>query len=385
MNDSEDRAAGGSSNPPSVSVVHCAGYALEKVSAAVRRAVDLQGGISAFVQPGQKVLLKPNLLVPRASDKAVSTHPSVILATAELCQEAGARVSVGDSPALGSARGNLAKLGIADQLEARGIEIVEFFGRRQTSQPDRPFPRLTLSRTVLEADVLINLAKVKTHALMVLTLATKNLYGTLVGLDKARWHLKAARDPLHFSRLVLELARLVKPAFSIVDGVTGMEGNGPSAGTPRQFGAIFAGTDTVALDTVIADILGVDPSRFPLLMAAKEGQFGETDSNRITLLGDPPDSLRVRDWKLATRSHSLSPMGRRLSRILNNAINEKPVIDAGTCTMCETCVEHCPADAMSLGDRVEIDYGQCVRCFCCQEICPESAITTRPGWARRLW
>ncbi|MFH2007542.1 MAG: DUF362 domain-containing protein [bacterium] len=378
-----------------VSLQRCESYDKELVLEAMKRLLEPLGGMSAFVPPGASVLLKPNYLSYKAPERAVCTHPVVIWAAARLCLDAGAgRVLVGDSPAIGRSRGISKKLGLTALLEGLDVEVVDFTEPVEVKlgTPGSVFKSYQVARQIPEADVIVNLAKVKTHAQMYLTLAVKNCFGAVVGLRKSQWHLMAGKDYDYFGRMLVDLYRLVNPTLNIIDGVVGMEGNGPSAGDPRALGFLGASADGIALDRVVTEIVGADPTAVPTLRVV--GAI--VPLTAIELHGPGPDSFAVHDFKPARQARA--DMSSWLGRFGRNAVSPKPVIDHSLCTRCKQCAKHCPPDVMKLAPRpgraasgpqdsaelMTIDLEGCIRCFCCQEICPEEAITVQEGWMARL-
>jgi uncharacterized protein (DUF362 family) len=268
-----------------VSISHCEDYERERVAAALRAALGPLGGIGAFVKPGARVLLKPNYVLARRRDEAANTHPVFIAEVARLVREAGGEVAVGDSPALGSARYAAWRTGLLPLAREAGIPIVEF---RQTHRVELPpgSRAYRLAVEALEADVLINLPKLKVHAQMYLTLAVKNLFGCIRGRRKALYHLQLGGRPAEFARMLVDVARLAAPELTLLDGIVGLERTGPTGGDPRRLGLVIAGEDPVAIDRVCCDLLGVDPDRLLTLAAAREARWGETDLARILVLSD---------------------------------------------------------------------------------------------------
>ena len=388
-----------------VSLARCQSYDPEQVLEAMTRLLAPLGGMQAFVPEGATVLLKPNYLSFKPNPRAVCTHPAVIWAAARLCLDAGAgRVLVGDSPAMGKARGISKKLGLMDLLENLPgdvpVEVVNFDEAVEVrlDRPDAVFKSYHVARQITEADVIINLAKIKTHAQMYLTLAVKNCFGAVVGLRKSQWHLMAGKDYDYFGRMLVDLYRLVGPGLNIVDGVLAMEGNGPAAGTPRQLDVLAASADGLALDRVLTSLVGFAPTDVPTLRVA--GAVGPLTD--LVLHGDPLDDFMVQDFKPARPAKA--DMATIIGRLGRSAISPKPVIDHALCTRCKQCQKHCPPSVMTLvakgrrvaagpgpgpgptpsDQRMDIDLDGCIRCFCCQEVCPEEAITVREGWMSRL-
>ena len=339
----------------------------------------LVGGWDAFIPDGAKVLLKPNLLISSDSSKAITTHPLIVKAVAEICMKSGAsKVTIGDSPAMGSTRKVAEKTGVLSAAEEACAEIGDFTESTQVSAPDGFMHRnFTIAKEVIDADIIINLPKFKTHALMTLTLSVKNLYGLFVGKQKMRWHLQSGRDYDYFARLLVELAYTVKPSLSIIDAIVAMEGNGPSSGTPRNLGFIAASEDMLCLDSVCTEIAGVKPDKMYTLKVAEEIGF-KTDFKDIPLKGDPVDLFKVTDLKLASTMAIEGPLIiRPFVWILRPLCTVKPFVNKSLCLSCGICMNACPPQCISLSKSkgvVSIDHNKCIRCFCCQELCPEGAI-----------
>ncbi|HLO25930.1 MAG TPA: DUF362 domain-containing protein, partial [Geobacteraceae bacterium] len=214
------------------------------------------GGMKAFVRPGERVLLKPNMLYAKAPEFAVTTHPEVLRAAIELVQEAGGIPLVGDSPGFGDFRKVAGKSGMLRVTEETGAEPVEFSEALEVPASGL-FKRFELARPYLEADRVINLPKLKTHEMMTMTCGVKNLFGAVVGHAKAGWHMKAGTDREMFARMLLEIYLLRPPDLTIVDAVSAMEGNGPGSGDPRDVGLLLAGINPVAVDVIAAEIAGI--------------------------------------------------------------------------------------------------------------------------------
>ena len=368
-----------------VSLVRCETYGSIALEAAVRRAVDLLGGISRFVKPGDRVLLKPNLLSAHPPEKRITTDPQVVRAVARLVLEAGGKPFIGDSPALGSFTRIAAKTGMADIAHELGIELVELTQPTPALMPaDSVFKKLEIASQALEADVVINLPKLKTHAQMLLTLGVKNLFGTIVAQRKAEWHYMVGVDRDAFAALHLEIYMTLRPALTILDGVYGMEGHGPANGKPRRINLIAAAEDAVALDVAICDLLGVPLSLFPLYRVARDRKIGETDVSRIIFKGDSKKAFAVQDFDVP-KLDSLRVLPGMFDWFSKRFLVSKPVCDQSLCIGCGQCAEICPADAIRPeSENVIFDYERCIRCYCCQEICPENAIQFHKGLLVRL-
>lgn len=360
-------------------------YRPEQVSSALIRLLEPLGGISSYVKPGQKVLLKPNLLAGKTPDKAVTTHPELVRAVITLVQQAGGVAQVGDSPGIGSSESVARKSGILDVVKETGAQFVPFTESVCIRPRGTTFHELEVARELLEADLVINLPKLKTHQMMGLTCAVKNMFGAVVGLRKPRLHLQAGSDKAFFALMLLELCEQLAPVLTIVDAVIGMQGEGPGSGAPVKIGALIAGRHPQAIDTLACALVGLPAEQvWTQSQALKTGRpFCRLD--QLELVGTPLESLRMRDFQPARTTDVNFGLAGPLKRVLKNSLTARPVVTPEECRLCRACVEHCPPQAMEIvNGRLKIDYQQCIRCFCCQELCPHGALHTRQGLLLRL-
>lgn len=368
----------------SVSIVKCPDYDREGVAAAVQAAVDLIGGIGRYVSHGERVLLKPNLLKASRIEAAVTTHPEVLRAVIRMVREAGAQPMVGDSPGIGDLRRVCERSGVLAILDEERVPLADFTDPVLVRNHGR-FQRFEIDRKAMEADAIINLPKFKTHGMTTLTGAVKNLFGCVPGKRKVQWHFSTGVDHDAFMLMLAELCALLKPRLTIMDAVIGMEGNGPGSGDPRRIGALLAGEDPVAIDTVSGLMVGLRPDQLPVLLAARAAGIGETRIGMIRIAGESIASVAVGDFRLPPREHPEWRLPEWMKRLLKDALTTRPVIDHHACVRCGICKSDCPQRAITDRDqRFAIDYRNCIRCFCCQEFCPQGAITVRSGWLRRL-
>lgn len=376
----------------SVSIRRVEDYEPERVLAGVREALAPLGGMRAFVRPGQRVLLKPNLLMGARPERAITTHPAVVRAAVLLAQEAGGIVSVGDSPGVGSPAAVARAAGIARVLEETGASPADFGTPQDFEVPDhRVARRLTLVRAAAQADVVITLPKLKTHGQMGFTGALKNQYGLIPGMRKSQWHFRLQRREW-LAELILDLHRAVRPALAIMDAVIGMEGKGPSAGRPRRVGAILAGPDLVAVDTLACLLIGLDPASVPVLAAARAQGLGATALGEMDVTGDDWRALRVPGFEPVSKLEDLLrivPLPRSVLRWVREQCTARPRITAGRCKECGACEEGCPVPASAIHPGApageQVDDGRCIRCYCCHEFCPHGAIgLVQPALLRAL-
>lgn len=368
---------------PIVSLARQKNYQPEAVLDATRRLLEPFGGMKRFVKPGARVLLKPNLVFGRHPDKAINPHPAVVRAVAILAREAGAGwLGIGDSPGLGTARAAARAAGLAPMMAETGAEAVEFTPIEHIDRA-RAFVKLELAREVLEADVVINLPKMKTHGQMRMSLAVKNMFGAVPGARKLQWHYRAGRDRLLFARAINEIALATKPALSVLDAVVGMDGLGPTAGHPRQVGFLAASADPWALDAIVMDILGLERTDLYTLTAAERD--GPAGWRNAVAVGEEPSALRPGEWLIpemvTLQMHGTFIESRLpgLAKWLRTRISPRPEPKA-SCIACGHCVEICPAKAMRMdGGKVKIDDAACIRCYCCHELCQHDGMDMRSG------
>lgn len=349
-----------------VAFARCASY--DQALAAVSRALDALGGPGRFFHPGQRVLLKPNLLADARPDQAITTHPEIARAVIRIARAAGAVPSVADSPS-GALRVREVweKTGFRALCESEKVPLLnlEQAGSRSFTCAGT---RVAVAAPVLEADLVVNLPKVKTHTLTVFTGAVKNLYGCLPGFQKAMLH-KLFPSADEMSRLVAELSALIRPGLSIADGVIGMEGNGPSGGEPVALGFVAASENPAALDAALCRVLGIPAKAVPLFRHLPAELWKETP-----LLGEPPEpgALTLRlpgSWK-----SRLIP--RPLVRLLAPLFWIRPSLDSALCIRCGRCAKACPAEALvyEKGAVPRLLGSRCIGCCCCHEVCPVKAI-----------
>lgn len=367
-----------------VSLQQLADYDPARVKQTLKLLLEPLGGMNAFVQPGQSVLIKPNMLAGKHPDKAVTTHPEIVRQVIFLVQAAGGKVKVGDSPGLGSPESVARKCGILAVVEESGAEFAPFVESVPIHLPSATFHQLEVARDALDADVIINLPKLKTHQMMGYTGAVKNMFGLVVGMRKVRLHLQAGTDKAFFALMLLELAERFAPALSIMDGVVGMEGNGPGNGDPVALGALLASPNALALDTVATSLVNLPQQSVWTQKMAVQLARPAAQLAQLSLHGTPMEKLQTDKFKPARTTDVSFGLPVPLKNVLRNAVTAQPGI-TDACRLCGECATHCPPQAMRSGkQKVEIDYKRCIRCFCCQELCPHGAIITRQGMLLRL-
>jgi uncharacterized protein (DUF362 family)/Pyruvate/2-oxoacid:ferredoxin oxidoreductase delta subunit len=314
----------------------------------------------------------------------VTTHPTVVRVVAELVREAGGRVLIGDSPGIGGFQRVAERSGIARAAAESGAELVEFH-----ATVDLPgsgtFRRITLARAYWEADKVINLPKLKTHEMMTMTCAVKNLFGAVVGAEKAGWHLKAGASREQFARLLLEIYLLKKPVLNIVDAIVAMEGNGPGNGDPLQVGALIAGVNPVAVDMVAGRLAGIPTELLHVERAAQRMGLAGTTWEEIASGGAPLDSFPTQPFRLPSGLDVQFGLPKCISKILKRQLTSFPVADRRRCVLCGICRDACPPAAIEIkNSAMTIDQERCIRCWCCRELCPHDAMLVRRGLVLKI-
>ena len=342
------------------------------------------GGMERFVKPGERVLLKPNLLSAKPPEAAVTTHPEVLRAVIELVHEAGGEVVVGDSPGFGSGRRVAERSGMMKVIEEMGAEFVPFTETAPVAGEGK-FRYFELARPYLEADRVINLPKLKTHEMMTMTCCVKNLFGAVVGTEKAAWHLQAGADKELFAEMLLDVYRLREPDLNIVDAIVAMEGNGPGSGDPRQAGLLLAGANAVAVDVIAAELAGIPRKLLYLENAARRLKLPGAQREEIACVGVQPREISLTPFVLPHLSDVQFGLPRFLKNRLRAQFTSRPEVDSSRCELCGVCVRACPPEAIRVeGGELRFDYQRCIRCFCCRELCPHAALTLRDGWLLNL-
>ncbi len=376
--------------PSTVALIHCENYEPDNVKSAIERGISLLGGMRHFFQSGESILLKPNLLSGRPVEKAVTTHPAVFKAAAELGLDFGLKITYGDSPAFGNPLTVAHRAGLAAVAEKLHLKFDDFENSILTSFPAgnlvKHFP---IAKGVRSADGLISLPKLKTHGLTRMTGAVKNQFGCIPGLTKSEYHIKFP-DADHFSQMLVDLTLCLKPRLYIMDAIIAMEGNGPGNGDPVQMSVLLISSDPVAMDTVACELFEVPADTVPTNKWGTIFGLGNSNFEQIKLVGDSIEAFYQPDFKV--ERGSLSTKHQRISKIFKNQVLAKPVIQESRCTKCGSCVKVCPTTPKAVdflnGDKNRPpihNYTTCIRCYCCQEVCPENAITLERPMLGRIF
>lgn len=370
-----------------VAIVPCPDYAPENIKRALNSAIEASGGLG-WVRPGMRIAVKTNLVSRMKPESAAVTHPALV---AELCRTLtalGAEVVVGDSPGgpYNSAWVNGVYSGTGIRaVEEAGAKLNEDFSTREVDFPaGRVAKHFPLTAWLLEADAVIDFAKLKTHAMAGMTCAVKNFFGAIPGTRKPEFHYAYPRTA-DFCGMLVDLCEYISPRLTIVDAVECMEGNGPTQGTPRHMGALIASPSPYAADLLCSHLIGFEARDVATVAAAIDRSLCPPGWEELDISGDIAPFLAPDFEKMPTEGEITFENKPKLFRfVLERGFAARPHVDRGKCVGCGRCREVCPAGAAQVKNKkAAINRSKCIRCFCCQEFCPKGAITSRrPALAR---
>ena len=278
-------------------LTQCSDYSQAKIANAVATQFELLGGLEKFVKPGDTVLLKPNLIAPKSRRHATQTDPAVIIETAKLLKDFGAKPFVGDSPAWGNVFGCIKALKLQEPLKKLGVPVKPLT-KPKICRIGKHNTKVGISSVALDADVIINLPKFKTHQQLLATFAVKNIFGTVAGKRKVLWHFAKGKNPDDFCELLIAIFKFLNPALTIIDAVTVMDGPGPIRGRARPLGYLIGGTEPIACETVCCELVSIKPQDLPIIKAARQAALGCSDPDRIKTVGDNFPKNTCTDFEL---------------------------------------------------------------------------------------
>lgn len=376
-----------------VALYRCDEYKQDVVYSAVKNAIDALGGIKCFVGEGQLVVLKVNMVIKFAPERAATTHPMVVGAVGRLCKEAGAEVVIADSAGgpfneryMGAIYNTTGMTQVSKQYGFKLNDNYNAFSAQYDKA--KVAKQFEIMDVLQKADVIINLCKLKSHSFTGITNAVKNMFGAIPGLQKVQMHGKFQTLD-NFSNMLYDIWGYFgsKIAFSLSDAVIGMEGEGPTNGNPRKIGAIIAGTNPVAIDVVGARIMNVDPNTMPTISKGIERGYLK-DINDLSIIGDDVKNFVLKDFDKRV-PNMYTPFSTTVPKwfqpILHKLTTQRPSVSKHKCLGCGTCARHCPVGAITMTEAkngkkyAKFDYTKCIRCFCCQELCPFGMVKVKTG------
>lgn len=371
----------------SVSVRSCRNYEYENVRFSVEKILDDIGGLNKFVKERSKVLVKPNLLMKKKPEEATTTHPMVVRVVCEKLLELNCDIVIADSPGGPYNQSSLKSIyktsGIEEVADDLGVKLnYDVSDVKIHSEKAHALKYMDIIKPVIDADYVINLCKLKTHVMATFTGGTKNLYGCIAGLKKAEIHYRFPTEELFCENVLLDICDYVNPTLTIMDGVVGMEGDGPSAGNPKEIGVLLASQNPYAIDVAACKIIGLLPNKVATIRGAIKREYIKEDFSDIVIVGEDIEGLIIKDYKVPNVSKDLRLFSVKLPKFLNEPISKlitpKPVVRFKDCIKCGKCKEACPANTIEIGNKgALIDLNKCIRCYCCHELCPKKAIDVK--------
>ena len=376
---------------PDVALAACGEYTPEACRKALEEVLEPFGGLS-WVQPGMRIGIKVNLVAGMKPEAAATTHPVLLCELVKLLLEKGAKPVVGDSPGglyTAAAVGFVYKGAGMHAVEACGGELNHDFSTCEISYPEAKIAKSFSATAWLKScDAIINFCKLKSHGMMGFSCAAKNLFGTIPGTQKPEYHFRFPK-PEDFADMLVDLDDYWAPRIHICDAVVAMEGNGPTAGTPRTLGLVLAAENPHRLDLLGTRLICLEPEAVPTLMAARRRGYIPETAEELRVQGDwqahiCPDFERIEERR-SLQFVGKGPIGSVIEEIMRQALESRPKPVKSECIGCGKCAGICPAKAIEIKNRLpSIDRSKCIRCFCCQEFCPKGAMKVRRTLLARI-
>lgn len=359
-----------------VAVMQCGSYDVDEVTRKINEGTELLGGWGRWLKPGMNVLLKVNLIGPMPPESAAVTHREFVRAVTRIVKEHGCNVWIGDSAggAIGgrSQTGKSFKIsGLEDVANEEGAVIKNFDKEGAVEKAGLNGESIYLARPLFEADFIINLPKLKTHMSATYTGAVKNLFGCVPGQKKAEYH-KNAPGPKPFGAVICGINKAVNVGLNIMDGILAMDRQGPVTGHAYKADKILISEDSLALDAVAADMIGMRIENIPFYSSAIEQRIGEWDLRNIEACGDFTAPPKLSGFKVP-KSLVTGGGGGPAMRFIVDLLKTRPQMDLSVCKGCNVCVDSCPVQAIDRATK-SIDYSKCIECMCCHELCVHKAV-----------
>jgi uncharacterized protein (DUF362 family)/ferredoxin len=371
-----------------VALLKCMDYEVDLIEKKLREGFELLGGddfLKKLIPKGSKVLLKPNMLSIEGKGSPVVTHYAVFEAVIRIVMEYSSNISFGDSPGFGDSRKAAEKSGLMEVADKYGVKFEDFKESVHVKLDNSILCKSwDIAKAAYEADVIISLPKLKTHAMAYYTGAVKNQFGCIPGTQKATWHTRMP-DANNFCKMLLDLNTAVGTSFAILDGIIAMEGNGPRSGNPHKMDTIIMGRSLTAVDSTAVRLIGYDdPLDTPVLKEAYDSKWGAVLPRDINILGEDLKSMKAKDFVLCRKGGNFYFVNPKVTNFLRGMIAPNPSLIKEKCIGCGRCAEVCPEKPAAIrmvkqGDILNPKWNMhdCIRCFCCQELCPVGAIETK--------
>ncbi|WP_343101220.1 DUF362 domain-containing protein [Romboutsia sp. MSSM.1001216sp_RTP31141st1_G3_RTP31141_220114] len=366
-----------------VSIRECNDYGYESVKHAISKNLEDLGGLEKYIKANSKVLIKPNLLMKKSPKEATTTHPMVVKVVCEMLLKLNCKIIIGDSPGgpytVPSLKSIYKSTGMKDIADELGVELnYDISEIKVENKNAKALKYMNIITPITKVDHIINICKLKTHGMATFTGGVKNLYGSIAGLQKAEIHYRFPNEERFCEDVLLDICSYVNPSLTIMDGIVGMEGEGPSAGTPRKIGITLASPSPYMIDIVACKVINLDINKVPTIRGSIKREHIKKDLSDISIVGDNIERFIIKDFKIPKTSKDFrllsSTMPKFIHEPLTRMITPKPFVSHKDCIKCKKCIEVCPAKVITLNNKIEIDLNKCIRCFCCHELCPKKAI-----------
>ena len=376
-------------NKSLVALIPCDNYDEEKVFHSISKGIELIGGIDSLIGKDEKILIKPNLLSGSDPSKAITTNPSVFEAVLRYLREKDYKnITYGDSPSGISNMEEIVKVTqLKDKADKYDVKLGDFDNYKTVSNPNgHVAKKFSLCNGVIDADAIISISKMKTHALENITGAIKNQYGCIFMNKKSLGHAKYPNSSI-FAQMLIDLNLYLKPRLYIMDGIIAMEGNGPASGNPVLMKTLFISKDPVALDSTFARLVDLKPEYVPTNVYGDKYKLGNMNFDNICVV-TPDGEITIEDAfnKYGNKDFVVNRNKRSfwsLKELFHKSKEKKhkPVVDLNLCIACGKCEGACPVEGKAVhsgnGKKASYDYSKCIRCYCCQEVCPAKAISRK--------
>jgi len=372
-----------------VSIERCKTYDYNEVKKSLLKSIENIGGLEKYLKKGEKVLLKVNLLMKKSPEEAVTTHPVFVKALLNIISDYGCKVIVGDSPG-----GPFNKKALSAIYNACGYNSDYGFSENDLNWNFNHYDavcdkcsvlkKITVVDMLNDVDKVISVSKLKTHAMMKFTGAVKNMFGTIPGVIKAEYHFKMP-EVLDFADMLLDVAVNANPVLSFMDGIVGMEGEGPSSGTPVNRGVVLASENPYELDRIAVELIGMEYTSVPTVIKSIERGFVLKDISDIIVEGDI-DVLPFKSPEIRSVSFLKDGTPIFIKRVADFLLKPRPKFDFNICIGCGECFRACPPKTIEMkNSKPYVNLDNCIRCYCCQELCPVHAVSVyRPLLLRKL-
>lgn len=371
-----------------IAITKCENYSEENVRLALSKVLseldkeNLGDDGLSWITPGMKIIIKTNLVTFMKPEAAATTHPTMLCELVKMLCAKGASVIVGDSPGGIYTSAFVNKVyfftGVTEIEKCGGKLNQNFEQKSAIFEEGKVLKHFEYTAFLDEADVIINFCKLKTHAMMGMSAATKNLFGTIPGTLKPEYHFRFPSHP-DFADMLIDLNEYFKPKLCIVDAVIGMEGNGPTMGKPRFIGAVLASTNPYKLDLACAKIIGLTKENVTTLEAAFKRELIPPTADMLKC-NENLEDFKVENYDniLVHRSLLFEDKTKFIGRFVTRLMKSVPLLEKNKCVGCKKCAETCPAKAIIMKNgKPIIDRKKCISCFCCQEFCPNGAMKVK--------